>query len=126
MPKRGDLVVLESVCEGAMEGLNSGAKYFVRIGENKLTITPNDILDMEDLACLVAGHLRNNGEEIDIYWVRQLKNICDEWLGVKTDEILSNQLVEDAAKTIVEEMMKDEEDLDIEAWDGKHGLQEGL
>lgn len=124
MPKRGDLIVLEALCEGAMEGLKSGSKYFVRVAENKLTVTPNDILDMEDLACLVANHLHNNGKEIDIYWVRNLKDACEDWLEVKEKEILSNQLVEDAAKTIVEEMMKEEEP-DIEAWDGKYGLQEG-
>ena len=108
MPKRGDLVVLESVCEGAMEGLNSGAKYFVRIGENKLTITPDDILDMESLACMITGHLRHNEDGIDIYFVRQLKNACDEWLEVRTEEILQENLIEEAAKTIVEEITKGE------------------
>ena len=109
MPKRGDLVVLESVCEGAMEGLNSGAKYFVRIGENKLTITPYDILDMESLACMVTSHLKHGGHDIDIYFVRQLKDACDEWLEVRTESIVQENLIEEAAKTIVEEMTKGED-----------------
>ncbi len=58
MPKRNDICFLNAVCEGAMEGLNSGAKYFMRVGDNKIQVTRNEIADEEDLLFTVAGWIK--------------------------------------------------------------------
>ena len=123
MPKRGDLVVLEALCTGAMEGLNSGSKYFVEVGESRIVVTPDDILDMEDLICLVSSHL-------GCYQPANLKSVYDllihtlDWIYEKADEYDPSELWTHGGKVHVI-FERDEKDLDIEAFDGKYGLQEG-
>ena len=84
MPKRGDWCALLAECTGAMEGLRSGAKYYMQVGDNKIQVTTNDILTTEQLCVKVEGIIVNHN--VSENYIRRMYETCQVALGEKTEE----------------------------------------